>query len=99
MNKNSQESLSQLTNLSQQRISQFQRRGTIDRGENLISATRKIIAHLGEIAAGRRGSGPLDLVQERARLAAEMADKTNFELRKARGEFVPGSLVARYWHA
>ena len=50
-------------------------------------------AYRAEQAAGRAGDGPLDLVQERARLAQAQADKTQFELRRLRGEFAPLALI------
>ena len=51
------------------------------------------IRHLREVAAGRGGSGALDLTDERARLASAQADKTELELRVRRGELVEAAEV------
>src|SRR3990170_4659147 len=77
----------------QSTISRWLSDGVLTRGADAPTWLRELIDHLAGQAAGRRGNGPLDLVQERARLAREQADKTNFELRRLRGEFAPLPLV------
>jgi len=77
----------------QSTISRWLSDGVLTRGADAPTWLRELIDHLAGQAAGRRGNGPLDLVQERARLAREQADKTNFELRRLRGEFMSLPLV------
>jgi phage terminase Nu1 subunit (DNA packaging protein) len=55
---------------------------------DLAACTKAYIAHLREQAAGRAGSGDLDLVEERARLAKEQADRHEMENRARRGELL-----------
>lgn len=55
---------------------------------DIAACTRAYIAHLREQAAGRAGDGELDLVEERARLAKEQADRHEMENAVRRGELL-----------
>lgn len=90
-----QQTLADLTGLSQQRISQLQRSGVIVRGENPVTSVRKIISRLGAEAAGRQSSksGKYDLVDERARLAAHQANKVEIETARMRAELLPVKFI------
>jgi phage terminase Nu1 subunit (DNA packaging protein) len=74
-------------------ISKLLKEGVLTRGADARQWLKQLYVYYSESSAGRRGNGPLDLVQERARLAREQADKTNFELRRLRGEFVPCRMI------
>lgn len=58
------------------------------RGLNLEDCRETYIKRLREEAAGRKGDGETDLVDERARLAKEQADKAQMENAARRGELV-----------
>ena len=68
-------------------------RGRYDAAE----ATRDYARHLREVAAGRAaatgGDGGLDLVEQRARLAAAQADRAELELAARRGQLVDAEQV------
>lgn len=61
--------------ITQSIVSDLVARRVIDLTEGLEASTLKYIAHLREQAAGRAAAGDLDLAAERARLAAEQADR------------------------
>lgn len=64
-----------LVGVSQQAISNLIARGVLTAGDTCGQWLRDYCENLREQAAGRASSGDLDLVQERARLAKEQADK------------------------
>lgn len=78
-----------LVGISQPAVSDLLARGVIAPGANLIDWLRAYCAHLREQAAGRASSGDLDLVQERARLAKEQADKVAMLNERMRKESAP----------
>lgn len=93
--------------LSQQAVSALIQRGILPgaagkRGLDLEACRLAYIRHLREVAAGRAsaesGEG-LDLVQERARLAAEQADATAMKNAVTRAELVPAGDVERVFGA
>ncbi|MBP0446716.1 hypothetical protein J8J14_18220 [Roseomonas sp. SSH11] len=93
--------------LSQQAVSALIQRailpGAAGKGGLDLDACRlAYVRHLREVAAGRAsaesGEG-LDLVQERARLAAEQADATAMKNAITRGELVPAGDLERVFGA
>ena len=86
---NTQETLATLTGLSQQRISQLQKQGIIARGENPIVSNRKIIAHLGKVAAGWQSQdGRVDRMHEAAMLDRRRREEIEIKLAERRGELL-----------
>lgn len=87
--------------LSRQTVAQLVRRGIVPqlaRGKfNLQAATRAYVAHLRETAGGRRGNGDLDIVQERAALAAAQRLKLEREAAKDEGRLLDASQVRDAW--
>jgi phage terminase Nu1 subunit (DNA packaging protein) len=88
-----QTELAEVTGADLATISRLVSDGHVSLTDDWREQLRQLYRHWSEQAAGRRGNGPLDIVQERANLARQQADKTNFQLRKARSEFVPVSLM------
>lgn len=84
-----------LVGVDQSVISRNLKKGILTRGAGWRTWVQELYHHSAEAAAGRRGEGPLDLVQERAGLAKIQTDKTEFELKKLRGEFIPSDLAFR----
>jgi len=78
-----------LVGISQQAVSDLMSRGILTPGANLIDWQQAYCANLREQAAGRSSSGDLDLVQERARLAKEQADKVAMLNARLRRELAP----------
>jgi phage terminase Nu1 subunit (DNA packaging protein) len=78
-----------LIGVSQQAVSDLISRGVLATGANLIDWLQAYCSHLREQAAGRASSGDLDLVQERARLAKEQADKVAMINARLRRELAP----------
>ncbi|MDE1715734.1 terminase small subunit [Chromobacterium amazonense] len=70
-----QSEFGQLVGISQQAVSELVSRGVLAQGGTLIAWLQSYCANLREQAAGRASNGELDLVQERARLAKEQADR------------------------
>lgn len=83
------------------RLRELAEAGTIPRAGGrypLPLAVVSYCAHLREIAAGRGASGGgLDLVAERARLAAAQADKTELDLAVKRGQLVNAETLGRHY--
>lgn len=64
------------------------------KGATLGDWLKDLVDRLGESAAGREGeSGEFNLVDERARLAAEQADKVAMDNAVRRGELAPRALL------
>ena len=78
-----------LIGVSQQAVSDMISRGVIDRGESAATWLLKCFANQREVSAGRQGDGELDLVEERARLASEQADKVAMQNAVTRQELAP----------
>jgi hypothetical protein len=79
--------------ITRQAIAALQRRGVLPRGGTLQAAVVAYCAHLREQAASRRGDGPLDLAQERARLAKAQTRALDRQDAVARGELVEAEEV------
>jgi phage terminase Nu1 subunit (DNA packaging protein) len=91
--KNTQQVLAELTGLTQQRISQLQQQGIIVRAENPIVSNRKIIEHLGKVAAGWQSQdGRLDRMQEAALLDRIRREEIELRLAEKRGNLLPNDL-------
>lgn len=87
-----------LLDLSERQVYQLAKDGIIPRaqrgGYDLIACVRAYIRHLREIAAGRTSSdGRVDIVAQRARLAAEQADHQAMKNAQLRGDLVPGDEI------
>ena len=79
---NTQDTLANLTGFTQQRISQYLRAGVYNKGDHPIVANRKIIAHLGKIAAGWQSQdGRIDRMAEAAKL--DRARRAEIEIKLA----------------
>ena len=85
-----------LVGVNQSVVSRLLSRGTLTRGAGWRTWVQELHRHTAEVAAGRRGEGLLDLVQERAQLAKVQAEKTEFELKKLRSEFFPKNLIINF---
>ena len=83
----------ELVGVTQQAISDLVNRGTLRRGDTAGAWLISYCANLREQAAGRASTGDLDLVQERARLAKEQADKVAMANAVERRELAPVSLM------
>ncbi|AXK39630.1 terminase small subunit [Crenobacter cavernae] len=79
----------QLVGISQPAVSDLISRGILAQGAYLSDWLLSYCAHIREQAAGRASSGDLDLVQERARLAKEQADKVAMLNARLRRELAP----------
>ena len=91
-----QQAFADLVGISQPAVSDLQTRGVILGGQTGAVWLHSYCEHLREVAAGRTSSGDLDLVQERARLAKEQADKAamvNAQMRKELAPVVTMSLA------
>ena len=86
-----------LIGVSEAKVSQLKNEGVIEPGHSAIQWLHEYCARLREVAAGRQsaGGGSLDLVQERAGLAA--AQRENMEIKNAvlRGEYASVSLLSQ----
>ncbi len=91
--------LGRLLGCSDRTVRDLRERGVIAAGSRpgrfpAAAAVRAIVAHFREVAAGRAAdAGGLDLLAERARLAAAQADRVELELRERRGELVNAAEV------
>lgn len=79
-----------LIGVSQQAVSELLLRGTLRRGDNADVWLRAYCENLREQAAGRASTG---LVQERARLAKEQADRVAMSNQQARRELAPVNVL------
>lgn len=82
-----------MVGVTQQAISDQLSRGVLQRGDTAAGWLRAYCRNLREQAAGRASMGDLDLVQERARLAKEQADKVAMANAVERRELAPVSLM------
>lgn len=86
-----QDAFARLVGIDQSRVSHLTTAGVLARGATAGEWLHAYCKHLREVAAGRKsetGEG-LDLVQERARLAKEQADRVELQNRATRGEYAP----------
>lgn len=88
-----QTQFAELVGISQQAVSDLISRGILRRGETASKWLVLYCANLREQAAGRASTGDLDLVQERARLAKEQADRVAIENMQSRRELAPVALM------
>ncbi len=82
-----------LIGVNQSVISRELKRGILTRGAGWRTWVQELHRHSAEVAAGRRGEGKLDLVQERAWLAKAQSEKTAFELKNLKGDLIPSDLA------
>ena len=82
-----------MVGVTQQAISDLVSRGTLQRGGTAGQWLRAYCSNLREQAAGRASMGDLDLVQERARLAKEQADRVAMANQQERRELAPVGLM------
>ena len=93
-NSMSQQAIADLIGATRQTVSEIEARGIARRDDPLGAWLRAYISHLREIAAGRATTGNLDLATERARLAAEQADRVAMQNAVARREMAPVQIIA-----
>lgn len=89
----SQKEFGQLVGISQQAVSDLIGRGVLSDEGVLGVWLREYCGNLREQAAGRKTSGDLVLADERARLAAEQADKVAMQNKISRNEYAPVSVI------
>ena len=90
----SQQAIADLIGATRQAVSEIEARGIARRADPLGAWLRAYIIHLREIAAGRATTGNLDLATERARLAAEQADRIAMQNAVSRRETARVSVIA-----
>ena len=78
-----------MVGISQQKVSELLARNILKDGQNGSNWLLAYCKNLREQAAGRQSDGELDLVQERARLAKENADKVAMQNAQDRKELAP----------
>ncbi|WP_189344363.1 terminase small subunit [Undibacterium macrobrachii] len=88
-----QTQFAELVGVSQQAISSLVGRGVLNSGDTGAVWLKHYCENLREQAAGRASMGDLDLVQERARLAKEQADRVEMQNQLARKEVAPVNLI------
>lgn len=89
-----QQTIAEHLDLSQPTVSDLLQRLGIDWRESSLSEIRiAYIRRLREQAAGRFSDGPLDLMNERARLAKEQADRLELQNAQTRKELAPIVLI------
>ena len=91
--KASQAEFGALVGISQPAVSGLVTRGVVTEGGTVGEWLMAYCGHLREHAARWGSSGSLNLANERARLAAEQADKIALQNRVARHEFAPVSVI------
>lgn len=95
-----QAQLSELLGCSQQWIAKLKSKGALTRWDNLGALLVEGWKHSAAEASGRMSdNSELDLVAERARLAARQSDKLDLELAKMRGELIPEDIIAEYFNS
>lgn len=91
----SQSQFANLLGVNQSVISRLIADGIINSGEDWKTWLRKVYRHRAETSAGRHGDGPLDLVQERARLAARQSEKLEIEIAEKQKQLWPLTTLAK----
>jgi terminase small subunit / prophage DNA-packing protein len=84
-----QKRFGEIVGISQPAVSDLLMRGVLSDGASLGDWLLDYCRNLREQAAGRAGSGDLDLVEQRARLAAAQAEKVEMANSITRGELTP----------
>lgn len=85
-----QANLGQLIGVTRQAVADMEQRGVVNRNDHTLhEALLAYLSHLRSTAAGRAGS----LVDERARLAAEQADKVAMQNALMRRELAPVPII------
>lgn len=84
-----QKRFGEIVGISQPAVSDLLMRGVLSDGASLGDWLIDYCRNLREQAAGRAGSGDLDLVEQRARLAAAQAEKVEMANAVTRGELTP----------
>ena len=84
-----QEQFARLVGITQQEVSSLMRKGTLTRGGTVGQWLQEYLKNLRAQAAGHKSSEGLDLIQERARLAARQSEKLEIEVAKQQGELLP----------
>ncbi|MDD2885306.1 MAG: hypothetical protein PHT48_09710 [Dechloromonas sp.] len=84
-----QRDFASLVGVTEQAVSDMARRGVIMQGQPLREWLKRYCGHLREQAAGRSGSGDLNLVDESARVKKEQADRIAMQNAISRREFGP----------
>jgi phage terminase Nu1 subunit (DNA packaging protein) len=90
-----QADFARMVGVSEAAVSGMVGSGVLVRGETAHEWIMSYCDHLREMAAGRASSGGLDLASERARLAAEQADRIAMQNKVTRGELAPVVLIER----
>jgi phage terminase Nu1 subunit (DNA packaging protein) len=90
----SQQAIADLIGATRQAVSEIEARGIARRADPLGEWLRAYCIHMREMAAGRATTGNLDLATERARLAAEQADRIAMQNAVSRRELAPVPLIA-----
>lgn len=88
-----QAQFAEIVGISQQAVSELVQREILRRGDTGAVWLKSYCANLREQAAGRASDGDLDLVQERARLAKEQADRVAMENMQTRREMAPVIMI------
>lgn len=91
--KATQQSFGEMVGISQPAVSDLLSRGIILPNESAGEWLRAYCSHLREQAAGRAGSGDLDLVEERAALARAQREKIEMQNAVTRRQLAPVSLI------
>ena len=78
-----------LIGVSEKSVSDIRSRGVIELGQSLGEWLKLYCAHLREQAAGRAGTGDLDLVAERAKLAKVQHERIEMQNAVTRREYGP----------
>lgn len=95
-----QAQLAQLLGCSQPWIAKLKAKGVLTRWDNLGALLVEGWKHSAGEASGRvSDNSELDLVAERARLAARQSEKLELELAKMRGELIPEEAVAEHFNS
>ena len=91
----SQEKFAQLVGITQPAVSQLIRKGVLTRGASIGQWHREYLENLRKLAAGFKSDYiDLDLIKERARLAARQSEKLEIELAEKRHDLVPIAAIA-----
>lgn len=88
-----QSGIAEAIGISQQAVSEIERRGICDRSMPLLQWWRAYTSHLREQAAGRLASGDLDLATERAALARAQRERVEMQNAVTRKELAPSYLI------
>lgn len=84
-----QQEVAQITGLTQQRVQQLQKQQVWQKSDHVIIANRKIIAHLGEVAAGWMSQdGRVDRMREAAMLDRRKREEIELKLAERRGQLI-----------